>query len=224
MSSVSFFQCCFSRDDWHACVELRYCDLLLALLLILILRNSLLVNRMLEVLTINLAASLELILPNKQRNLLRYLLQHALAKIVHQVLVDHVRTGVQASWLPCRLGRGLGTKKKGTQRFTRKVPVHMNVYIHTNIHTHIHTYLYLHTYLYTYIHRHIHTYTRIYLPTYIHTYIHTFIHTYIHTYIHSYIHTYIHIFNIIIIYFQAELLAYTHVCSCFNNVDSCERN
>ena len=134
-----FFQCCFSRDDWHVCVELHYSDLLLALLLILILRNSLLVNRMLEVLTINLAASLELILPNKQRNLLRYLLQHALAKIVHQVLVDHVRAGVQASWLPCRLGGGLGTKKEGIQRFTRKVPVHINIYIRTNMLTH--TYL-----------------------------------------------------------------------------------
>ena len=42
-----------------------------------------------------------------------------------KVLVDRMRGGVQGgvipSWLPRRLGGGLGQRKKGTQRFTWKV-------------------------------------------------------------------------------------------------------
>ena len=38
-----------------------------------------------------------------------------------KVLVDRVRGGVVPSWLPRRLGGGLGQRGKGTQRFTWKV-------------------------------------------------------------------------------------------------------
>ena len=38
-----------------------------------------------------------------------------------KVLVDRVRGGVIPSWLPRRLGGGLGQRQKGTQRFTWKV-------------------------------------------------------------------------------------------------------
>jgi len=39
-----------------------------------------------------------------------------------QVLVDRVRAGVIPSWLPRRLGGGLGQRQKGTQRFAWKLP------------------------------------------------------------------------------------------------------
>jgi len=39
-----------------------------------------------------------------------------------EVLVDHVRAGVVPSWLPRRLGGGLGQRRKGTQRFAWKLP------------------------------------------------------------------------------------------------------
>lgn len=38
-----------------------------------------------------------------------------------QILVDRVRAGVIESWLPRRLGGGLGQRQKGTQRFSWKV-------------------------------------------------------------------------------------------------------
>ena len=38
-----------------------------------------------------------------------------------KVLVDRVRGGVIPSWLPRRLGGGLGQRQQGTQRFTWKV-------------------------------------------------------------------------------------------------------
>lgn len=38
-----------------------------------------------------------------------------------QILVDRVRAGVMESWLPRRLGGGLGQRQKGTQRFAWKV-------------------------------------------------------------------------------------------------------
>ena len=38
-----------------------------------------------------------------------------------KVLVDRMRGGVIPSWLPRRLGGGLGQRQKGTQRFTWKV-------------------------------------------------------------------------------------------------------
>lgn len=38
-----------------------------------------------------------------------------------QILVDRVRAGVIESWLPRRLGGGLGQRQKGTQRFAWKV-------------------------------------------------------------------------------------------------------
>jgi len=38
-----------------------------------------------------------------------------------QVLVDRVRAGVISSWLPRRLGGGLGQRQKGTQRFAWKL-------------------------------------------------------------------------------------------------------
>ena len=40
---------------------------------------------------------------------------------VYQILVDRVRAGVVSSWLPRRLGGGLGHRQRGTQRFTYKV-------------------------------------------------------------------------------------------------------
>jgi len=42
-----------------------------------------------------------------------------------QVLVDRVRAGVISSWLPRRLGGGLGQRQKGTQRFAWKVRLHV---------------------------------------------------------------------------------------------------
>ncbi|XP_073235853.1 uncharacterized protein [Porites lutea] len=39
-----------------------------------------------------------------------------------KVLVDRVRGGVIPSWLPRRLGGGLGQRQQGTQRFTWKLP------------------------------------------------------------------------------------------------------
>ena len=42
-----------------------------------------------------------------------------------QVLVDRVRAGVMSSWLPRRLGGGLGQRQKGTQRFAWKVRLHV---------------------------------------------------------------------------------------------------
>lgn len=41
--------------------------------------------------------------------------------IFFQILVDRVRAGVIESWLPRRLGGGLGQRQKGTQRFAWKV-------------------------------------------------------------------------------------------------------
>ncbi|KAJ7344100.1 U1 small nuclear ribonucleoprotein 70 kDa, partial [Desmophyllum pertusum] len=38
-----------------------------------------------------------------------------------KVLVDRVRAGVTPSWLPRRLGGGLGQRQKGTQRFAWKL-------------------------------------------------------------------------------------------------------
>jgi len=39
-----------------------------------------------------------------------------------KILVDRVRAGVVSSWLPRRLGGGLGHRQRGTQRFTYKIP------------------------------------------------------------------------------------------------------
>ena len=38
-----------------------------------------------------------------------------------QIFVDRVRAGVTSSWLPRRLGGGLGQRQRGTQRFAWKV-------------------------------------------------------------------------------------------------------
>ena len=45
-----------------------------------------------------------------------------------QVLVDRVRAGVVPSWLPRRLGGGLGQRQKGTQRFAWKVRFYRSAY------------------------------------------------------------------------------------------------
>ena len=52
-----------------------------------------------------------------------------------KVLVDRVRGGVIPSWLPRRLGGGLGQRQKGTQRFTWKVyiPVTLLFFLLTSL-------------------------------------------------------------------------------------------
>ncbi|KAK2570424.1 hypothetical protein P5673_005235 [Acropora cervicornis] len=42
--------------------------------------------------------------------------------IARLILIDRVRAGVVSSWLPRRLGGGLGHRQRGTQRFTYKIP------------------------------------------------------------------------------------------------------